>query len=512
MFTYYKLDIIPIIFSRFNVKDIVISGKIDNQMFDYVSNYCEQSEGSYVTLDIQDNLSVDLKFNRFASLSNLKNYDVILLNDDPNWYTVYNELNIINETNDEFPLVLICHNKFPNQRRDSYMNPDYIPLEFRNDFSNNLEYGEVSIHDGFFHSLDENTPKNGVLTAIEDFLNENASISVMDIKLGDGITILYYDNSISQIRLGLLSDEIIGYELNYDDIFDVVVENQLLLENIHDLNNFHDKTIDDFNNEIAKKEQVIQDYEGKLSIHEDELNYKNSQILNIDSKLSLKESQIKNIESKLVNREVEIDKLNNLLKLSNVATDSFNELQIQNEQLESELTIVNNELKNKENIISLKDNQILIKQKELEDSDLVLNSIRQQYNNQLAKLDTKEYCINCYKNEISNNHVEIQYLKNSSFFKKLLDPISYIYLFIKSNPEDLRLNFKLYKALKNSNCFDIGFYLNNNKDLLQSNWCKYFSPELHYVCHGFRENRKFNKKYFNRNSKKELLDYILNCN
>ena len=69
----------------------------------------------------------------------------------------------------------------------------------------------------------------------------------------------------------------------------------------------------------------------------------------------------------------------------------------------------------------------------------------------------------------------------------------------------------MYKSLKNSKCFDIGFYLNNNPDLIESKWCKFFSPELHYVCKGFDEGRLFNKKYFNRNSKKELLKYILTC-
>ena len=107
--------------------------------------------------------------------------------------------------------------------------------------------------------------------------------------------------------------------------------------------------------------------------------------------------------------------------------------------------------------------------------------------------------------------MEIQYFKNESFTKKILSPLSYIYLVFKSNPKEVSINYKLYKAIKNSKCFDIGFYLNNNKDIQDSNWCKYFSPELHYVCKGFNEERKFNKKYFNRNSKEELLDYIYKC-
>ena len=56
----------------------------------------------------------------------------------------------------------------------------------------------------FFHAIDENTPKNGVLTAIEDFLMENSSIGIMDLYLLNGITILYLKNSISHIRLNKL--------------------------------------------------------------------------------------------------------------------------------------------------------------------------------------------------------------------------------------------------------------------------------------------------------------------
>lgn len=127
-----------------------------------------------------------------------------------------------------------------------------------------------------------------------------------------------------------------------------------------------------------------------------------------------------------------------------------------------------------------------------------------------SKLKNNENCIKSYKNEIKENHLEIQYLKKNSFFKKIFGPLSYLFLILKSKPKELYLNFKLYSALKNSEYFDIGYYLNNNVDILNSGWCNYFSPELHYVCNGFDEKREFNKKFFNINSKKELLNYIKN--
>ena len=171
----------------------------------------------------------------------------------------------------------------------------------------------------------------------------------------------------------------------------------------------------------------------------------------------------------------------------------------------------NNQIKGNNETIKQKNSKIKFQQQEINDKNIKIDSLEHSYLNQLSKIDNKEYCISCYKDEISNNHLEIKYLKNNTLTKKILSPVAYLYLILKSNPKEISLNIKLYQTLKDSKCFDIGFYLNNNEDLINSKWCKYFSPELHYVCRGFSENRLFNKKYFNRNSKKELLKYLLTC-
>ena len=137
-----------------------------------------------------------------------------------------------------------------------------------------------------------------------------------------------------------------------------------------------------------------------------------------------------------------------------------------------------------------------------------LKYFEHSFNKQLSKIETKNYLIASCQEEILNNHLEIKYLKNNYFIRVIFSPLSYLYLFFKSNPKEIFLNIKLYRALKNSEYFDIGFYLSNNDDLVYSKLCKYFAPELHYVCHGFNEKRKFNKKYSDINSKKELLKYL----
>ena len=555
MSNYYNLNIIPIILNRFKVNDVVICGlDDDDSTINIVLKYCDMNDVSYTAIDSKS--VSDEEGYALNVLPNLNDYDAVFINDDPNWYTVYNELKIIKNNNDEFPLVFICHNVFPHKRRDSYIDPKIIPEDFRNEFSKKFEYGDIYLYDGFYHAIEENTPKNGVLTAIEDFIVENPSIGIMDVKLVNGVTILYPKNNISKIRLGLLSEEIQGHDLEFDELSDNIVENQLLSNYVSRLNISSEdlKNIDDIKFELSEKENIINDYENKIMLHDDELNYKDSQIEGVDLKLSLKDTQIKNFESKLINRDNEIDTLSNKLqnandqinllkeeintknktfenkslefnakineansKISSLENDIFQKEKIELE-LNNQLKIANNQIQEninqinmKDNCISDKDNQILIKQKEITDKKRILETMKQQCTNQLSKLDNKEYCISCYKEEIVNNHLEIQYLKKGTLLRKFLSPFAYVYLIIKSKPKELSINFKLYKAIKNSKCFDIGYYLANNKDIHESKWCKYFSPELHYVCNGFSERRKFNKKYFNRSSKEELFNYLLKC-
>ena len=546
MADYYNLDIIPIILTRFKVTDIVISGSYDKNIFHQVFTYCDKNDVSFIAIDSNENINENvIRDYPLNVLPNLNDYGAIFLNDDPNWYTVYNELKFIKKTNEEFPLVFICHNIFPHKRRDSYTNPNSIPKEFLNDFAKELNYHNILIQDDFFHAIEENTSKNGVLTAIEDFIEENSSIGIMNLKFLNGMTILYPKNNISKIRIGHIFEEIKGYELEYDDLLDNIVENQILIKHItrFNMNSADLDVIENFKIELDEKEKIIADFEDEISLQSTELSFKDSKIDNFNSKLELKESKFKNIESKLVNRDVVINNLNKQLNnanseisslKSNISQREKRELEL-NKQIENNINQLNNanseisslksnisqkekkelelnsQIKDSFSQLNNKNHEILIKDNQLKTKEQELNSFKHHYTSQLSKLDNKEYCISCYKEEINNNHLEIQYLRKDTLTRKLLSPLAYVYLIFKSKPKELSINFKLYRAMKESKCFDIGYYLANNKDIQESKWCKYFSPELHYVCNGFGEKRKFNKKYFNRNSKKELLDYIINC-
>lgn len=111
--------------------------------------------------------------------------DVALVDGDHNWYTVYNELRVIEEIHGHDPmrqpLVFIHDTGWPYGRRDLYYDPSNIPAEFRNDYQRkgivlrNSELAEVGgLNPELCNAVREGGVRNGVLTALEDYVAESA--------------------------------------------------------------------------------------------------------------------------------------------------------------------------------------------------------------------------------------------------------------------------------------------------------------------------------------------------
>jgi hypothetical protein len=118
----------------------------------------------------------------FAELSGV---DAWVIDGDHNWYTVYNELARIDALckRDGKPLLALLHDvNWPSGRRDMYYAPETIPAEFRHPFSHDggcfpgvpwlIENQGFRGMGHFAWAMHEGGPRNGVLTAIEDFLEE----------------------------------------------------------------------------------------------------------------------------------------------------------------------------------------------------------------------------------------------------------------------------------------------------------------------------------------------------
>jgi Methyltransferase domain len=127
--------------------------------------------------------------------------DVALIDGDHNWYTVHTELKLIESSAEDaksFPVVLLHDVDWPYGRRDSYYDPATIPQRYRHPSAKRgirpgqselVDRGGLNSH--FEHALHEGSARNGVLTAVEDFVASSRTEFCVSIVPGiHGLAIL----------------------------------------------------------------------------------------------------------------------------------------------------------------------------------------------------------------------------------------------------------------------------------------------------------------------------------
>jgi hypothetical protein len=133
------------------------------------------------------------------ALGHIEIPDVVILDGDHNYYTLSEELRMIAErTRDgEMPLVIFHDVHWPLARRDAYSAPERVPEQHRQPMAAdvNLVPGEpgVAEHGLPFEwaALREGGPRNGVLTAIEDFLAERDDLRLATVPIFFGVGVLW---------------------------------------------------------------------------------------------------------------------------------------------------------------------------------------------------------------------------------------------------------------------------------------------------------------------------------
>jgi hypothetical protein len=111
--------------------------------------------------------------------------DAVLIDGDHNWYTVFHELELVErlarERGHGMPLVLLHDIAWPYGRRDLYYDPDSIPAEHRQPWARRgisptsaelVPKGGYNAH--LANAVREGGPRNGVLTAVEDYLQKTS--------------------------------------------------------------------------------------------------------------------------------------------------------------------------------------------------------------------------------------------------------------------------------------------------------------------------------------------------
>jgi hypothetical protein len=123
--------------------------------------------------------------------------DAAIIDGDHNYYTVSEELRIIGERlqGARLPLLLFHDVCWPHARRDDYFAPDEIPAEHRQPTAEGggLFPGEPGVRSGGlpyrWPAAREGGPRNGVLTAVEDFVagRDGLRLAVVPAFFGLGV-------------------------------------------------------------------------------------------------------------------------------------------------------------------------------------------------------------------------------------------------------------------------------------------------------------------------------------
>ncbi len=204
----------PII-EKINARYIVEVGSATGGNTWSILEYCRDHDAHMTAIDPFPSFDIEKYKREFGdrfqmctelsldALPHLKDYDVILIDGDHNWYTVYHELKVLEETfkGKKFPVVFLHDVGWPYARRDGYYNPDDIPEKFRQPYKQEgMRPGQRKLikngglNSDLYNAVDENTPRNGVLTGVEDFVRESdreLSLKIVNPWAFHGLGILY---------------------------------------------------------------------------------------------------------------------------------------------------------------------------------------------------------------------------------------------------------------------------------------------------------------------------------
>ena len=127
--------------------------------------------------------------------------DAIVIDGDHNYFTVREELRLIGERapGAEQPLLLLHDVCWPHGRRDDYFAPEAIPEDLRHPLAGErggLFPGDPGVREGGLpyprSAAREGGPRNGVLTAVEDFVAERDGLRLAVVPAFFGLGVVWH--------------------------------------------------------------------------------------------------------------------------------------------------------------------------------------------------------------------------------------------------------------------------------------------------------------------------------
>jgi hypothetical protein len=138
-----------------------------------------------------------------AALPRIPLPDAVIIDGDHNWFTVSEELRLIAERapGAALPLLLFHDVSWPHARRDDYFAPELIPDEYRQPLAGEgagIRPGEPGVRpDGVPYpksAAREGGPRNGVLTAIEDFVASDSELRLAVVPAFFGFGVVWHSD------------------------------------------------------------------------------------------------------------------------------------------------------------------------------------------------------------------------------------------------------------------------------------------------------------------------------
>ena len=129
--------------------------------------------------------------------------DALVVDGDHNYYTLSEELRLVHERapGPDFPLVMLHDVGWPHARRDNYSEPDRIPEDRRQPLARNarLAPDEPAVADeGLpfeWAAAREGGPRNGVLTATEDFVAATPGMRLVVVPAFFGFGVVWHEGA-----------------------------------------------------------------------------------------------------------------------------------------------------------------------------------------------------------------------------------------------------------------------------------------------------------------------------
>jgi Methyltransferase domain len=155
------------------------------------------------------------------ALREASGHDAIIIDGDHNYHTVSEDLRLIDEVGGDgpMPLVVLHDLGWPHGRRDAYYSPDRIPEERRQPLAHKafLDPTEPGVADGGllveWAAAREGGPRNGVLTAVEDFVRERGGVRLVIVPAFFGLGVLWHGDQPWSADLARIVEPLDGHPL-----------------------------------------------------------------------------------------------------------------------------------------------------------------------------------------------------------------------------------------------------------------------------------------------------------